>query len=446
MAVTTGADSSLATYVKWVKNYTPMTNKINKKITIHHQAGNHSPEALANMFNGDRQASSNYGISSDGVISQMVHEKDRAWTSGGKATKYVKYPNQGPDNDRQAVTIEVANCKFEPNWEISDKAYKALIDLCADICIRNKITPSYDGTNNATFTEHQMFAATACPGPYIHSKMDQIVADVKIRMQELGKPAAEPKPSSIKPTSIFDEKKTWDHIMSYIGNAYGVAGLMGNLYAESGLRSNNLQNSYETKFGFNDEAYTEAVDSKKYNNFVKDSAGYGLAQWTFWSRKQNLLNYATQKGTSIGDLQMQLEYLQIELAGYKTVLEGLKKAKSVKEASDIVLTQFEKPADQSDNVKNKRAAYGQTYYDKYAKGVQPTPQPQPTTSVPFKVRVSIDNLSIRKGAGTNTARVGYTGKGVFTIVEVKSGTGSKAGWGKLKSGAGWISLDYATRI
>lgn len=438
----TGADSPLVEYLFWVKNYTPMTGKINKKITIHHQAGQNSPEKLAQMFNGTREASSNYGISNDGIISQMVREKDRAWTSGGKATKYVKYPNQGGANDREAVTIEVANSSFEPNWEISDKAYKALINLCADICIRNNIIPSYDGTNNATFTEHQMFAATACPGPYIHSKMHQIVADVKIRMNELGKPAEDNIPKTIQPLCTFNEAATWNHIMTYIGNPYGVAGLMGNLYAESGLRSNNLQNSYETKFGYNDEAYTAAVDEGRYKNFVKDSAGYGLAQWTYYTRKQALINYAKSKGASVGDLQTQLEYLQQEISGYKTVIETLKKAKSVKEASDIVLTQFEKPANQSAAVKNKRASYGQTYYDKYAKGQEPSP----TITTPFKVKVSIDNLSIRKGAGTNTTRVGYTGKGIFTITEVKAGTGSKSGWGKLKSGAGWISLDYAEKI
>lgn len=70
-----------------------------------------------------------------------------------------------------------------------------------------------------------------------------------------------------------------------------------------------------------------------------------------------------------------------------------------------------------------------------------------TSGVPFLVRVDIDDLNIRKGAGTNYARTGkYTGKGVFTITEVKSGKGSTAGWGKLKSGAGWISLDYAKKV
>jgi N-acetylmuramoyl-L-alanine amidase CwlA len=70
-----------------------------------------------------------------------------------------------------------------------------------------------------------------------------------------------------------------------------------------------------------------------------------------------------------------------------------------------------------------------------------------TTSTSFLVRVDITTLNIRKGAGTNYAKTGkYTGKGVFTITEVKSGKGSTAGWGKLKSGLGWVSLDYCTKI
>lgn len=68
------------------------------------------------------------------------------------------------------------------------------------------------------------------------------------------------------------------------------------------------------------------------------------------------------------------------------------------------------------------------------------------TEVPFLVKVGITDLNIRKGPGTNYAKTGrFTGKGVFTIVEVKSGQGSTAGWGRLKSGAGWISLDYAVK-
>ncbi len=164
---------------------------------------------------------------------------------------------------------------------------------------------------------------------------------------------------------MANEKQIWNFLMNKLGNAFGVAGLIGNLYAESALIPTNLQNSYEKKLGMTNDSYTTSVDNGTYMNFVKDSAGYGLAQWTYWSRKQNLLNFAKGKGVSIGDLEMQLEFLWKELGSYKTVLTALKQAKSVCEASDAVLTKYEKPANQSDSVKMERVKYGQAYYDKY---------------------------------------------------------------------------------
>lgn len=65
----------------------------------------------------------------------------------------------------------------------------------------------------------------------------------------------------------------------------------------------------------------------------------------------------------------------------------------------------------------------------------------------YKVKVSVSDLNVRKGPGTNYATTGkFTGKGIFTIVETKTGAGSKSGWGRLKSGVGWISLDYAKKV
>jgi hypothetical protein len=67
--------------------------------------------------------------------------------------------------------------------------------------------------------------------------------------------------------------------------------------------------SYEKKLNITDAEYTRLVDENAYPDFMKDKAGYGLAQWTFWSRKQALLDFAKRKGKSIGDLQMQLDFL-----------------------------------------------------------------------------------------------------------------------------------------
>lgn len=171
-------------------------------------------------------------------------------------------------------------------------------------------------------------------------------------------------------TGSSNEQKIWNYLKAAGLNDYGVAGLMGNLYAESGLQPKNLQNTYEKKLGYTNEAYTAAADNGTYTVFSKDGAGYGLAQWTYSTRKAGLLSYAKSKGKSIGDLEMQLDYLMKELAGYSAVLKVLKTGTSVQTASDEVLTKFERPADQSAAVKTKRAGYGQEYYTKYAKGAK----------------------------------------------------------------------------
>lgn len=141
---------------------------------------------------------------------------------------------------------------------------------------------------------------------------------------------------------------------------------MGNLYAESGFKPTNLRNTYEKKLEYTDAAYTAAVDNGTYTDFVKDSAGYGLVQWTYWSRKQAPLEYAQSVSKSIGDLTMQLDFMWKEMQGYKSMMTTLNAATSVPQASNAALTQYERPADQSETVQKKRAGYGQTYYDKYA--------------------------------------------------------------------------------
>ena len=127
------------------------------------------------------------------------------------------------------------------------------------------------------------------------------------------------------------EKQIWDFLKAEGFNDYGAAGLMGNLDAESSLRPNNLQDTHSIEFGLTDAQYTAAVDNGTYTNFVHDEAGYGLAQWTYWSRKQNLLNYAKSKNKSIGDLEMQLGFLCRELRENYTnsVYNVLKSATSV---------------------------------------------------------------------------------------------------------------------
>lgn len=172
------------------------------------------------------------------------------------------------------------------------------------------------------------------------------------------------------PTAV-NEQRIWDTLYAEIGNPYGTAALMGNLFAESSLRSNNLQDSYEAGLGYTDVTYTQAVDDGRYANFTSDQAGYGLAQWTVQNRKSELLAFANERGCSISDLDMQLAFLCKELeTKFPDVLAKLKTASSIREASDYVLVHFEAPYDQSESVKVKRTGYGSVYYSRY--GQTPT--------------------------------------------------------------------------
>ena len=132
-------------------------------------------------------------------------------------------------------------------------------------------------------------------------------------------------------------KSIYEKLMTVICNPYGVCGLMGNIRAESGMKSTNIQNSYEKKLGMNDASYTQAVDNGTYTNFVFDRVGYGFCQWTSSGRKLAFLNFAKSKGVSIGNAEMQIDFAICELNGsYKNVLKALRNATSIKEASDIV--------------------------------------------------------------------------------------------------------------
>lgn len=166
-----------------------------------------------------------------------------------------------------------------------------------------------------------------------------------------------------------NEEKIWNYLYGKIGNAFGVSGLIGNIYAESALNPKNLQSNGNKKLGMSDDEFVVAVDKGSYTKeqFIKDSYGFGICQWTYHTRKKAMYEYIKSKNKSIGDLESQLDFLYKELSeNYKHVLTTLKDATTVLQASNTVLLKYERPANQSEAVQTKRAGYGQTYYEKYA--------------------------------------------------------------------------------
>lgn len=183
----------------------------------------------------------------------------------------------------------------------------------------------------------------------------------------------------------------WSVLYDYIGNEYGTAGLMGNLQAESGMIPYRLQGDFTPGYSTSIN-YTNNVDSGRYteSEFVNDSKGYGLAQWTYYTRKQALYDMYEAGGySSIGDIGLACAFLMSELgSSYAGVLAVLRTATTVRQASDIVLHEFENPEVQTPEVERDRELLGLAIYAEYAGGPYPPPvPPEPPTptqpSIPY---------------------------------------------------------------
>lgn len=483
--------------------------KITVKGLMLHSVGCPQPKAsvFINSWNSvsyDRACVHAFIDGNDATVYQTLPWNHRGWHGGGSSNN----THIGVEMCEPACIKYVGGSSFTCSDTATAKAvakrtYEAAVELFAYLCKMYSLDPLGDGVIVSHREGHSRGIASNHGDPeHLWNQLGMGYTMTTFRNAVKALLDADSKEET---PAAANEETIWNYLYGKLGNAYGTAGLMGNLYAESALKPTNLQNTYEKKLGYSDADYTAAVNNGGYDNFIKDSAGYGLAQWTYWSRKQALLEFAKAEGKSIGDLSLQLDFIWKELTeSYSGLLSTLKSATSVMDASTAVLTIYERPADQGVAVQTKRASYGQTYYDKYAVVAYPeklttgyyrvrkswddkksqlgayrvlanakakadansgysvfsddgkvvyapsaTVDKSEPAFAPYVVRVSISDLNIRKGPGTNYGRSGYTGKGCFTIVEEANGVGASK-WGLLKSYKekrnGWISLDYATKI
>lgn len=222
------------------------------KITIHHMAGNLSIETCGNVFlNPNRQASSNYGIGSDGRIACYVDEENHPWTSANW------------DNDDRAITIEVANSETGGDWPISQAAYASLIRLCADICNRHGIYPYYDGTPSATLTEHCMFVATNCPGPTIHSMQVNHVIENDICAAMAGGAVTQQPTTSV---SGDVEDLALRAIAGEFGNGDARRAALGDMYSAVQARINEMYGGVTATIDYSIDAIAYRVIAGEFGN------------------------------------------------------------------------------------------------------------------------------------------------------------------------------------
>ena len=165
-----------------------------------------------------------------------------------------------------------------------------------------------------------------------------------------------------------NETRIWTILRSDF-TQIAAAAIIGNLISESALKPDNVQNSYENKLG-SDKVYTERVDSGVYGRekFAKDGAGYGLAQWTHHSRKGALWDFMkiTKGGYSIGDLDAQSEFILLEIESNAKLFNDLNACTQLRQAVEIVLKRYERPADQSDANVTRRTKNAQGVLDRHA--------------------------------------------------------------------------------
>ena len=176
--------SSLATVfvAAHPSNYTAGRSKAVTDITIHHMAGRCTAQRCGEFWQDpNRNASSTYGIGYNGEIGCYLDENDTPWT------------NSNWDSNCRSITIEVANEYKGGDWKVTDASLNSLIRLVADIAKRRGLGTLVKGKN---VTWHSMFANTNCPGPYLLSKMDHIIAEAnKINS---GNPTPAPTPTELK--------------------------------------------------------------------------------------------------------------------------------------------------------------------------------------------------------------------------------------------------------
>ncbi len=376
------SNSPLVAYTKISPNRTSPRNHAIDRITIHCVVGQVTAEALGSVFAPtSRGASSNYGVDKDGRIGMYCEEKDRSWCSSSR------------ENDHRAITIETASDTSHP-YAVRPAAYNALIDLCVDICRRNgknkllwfgdkNTALNYSPkSNEMVMTVHRWFANTLCPGQYLLDRQGAIADAVNARLGSGGGSSgggsegggSEGGDSGGTSGTVDPDNRAlaiWAYLMEKIGNEYGVAGLMGNLDAESGLHPDRVQG--DIPYSNFSKEYTAKVDSGEISesSFVNNGPngnGYGLAQWTYYTRKQGLYNMYKSGGySSIGSLDLALDYLWYELQNrFPGVLSVLQNASSIREASDKVLHDFEAPADQSTAVEETRESFGVFYFNLFS--------------------------------------------------------------------------------
>ena len=435
-------NSKMVVCTKLSPNHSGQRTHSIDRISPHCVVGQVTAESLGNIFSkSSYKASSNYGIDKDGRVGLYVEEKNRSWCTSSNA------------NDQRAVTIECASDTASP-YRMNDAVYKTLIKLCADICRRNgKTKLIWFGDKNKSLnyspksdemviTVHRWFANKSCPGDWLYSRLGDLAKKVTaelsgddeedetekekgLQAKDLAALSNEEVIRKVGPLFTADQKKTG--VLASVSLAQFI---LESGYGKSEL-AQEANNCFGMKKSLSGNTWSGSVwdGESTYTKKTKEQRSWGTETVTAEFRRYGCVE------DSIADHSA---YLTGAKKGSALRYEGLKGCKDYRKAVQIV--------------KDGGYATSTAYVDKlcsiieqwkltqYDAGAAPVEEEKPAAvKFPYLIRVS-KRIDIKRNASASSTTARKCPVGIYTIVAEQNG------YGKLKSGAGWVRLSDVRKI
>ena len=429
-------NSSMVAYTKLSPNHSGQRTHAIDRISPHCVVGRCTAEGLGDWFaKTSTQASSNYGIDKNGRVGMYVEEKNSSWCTSSNA------------NDQRAITIECASDNTEP-YAMNSKVYDMLIKLCTDICKRNgkkkllwfadkdKSLNYAPKSDEMVITVHRWFANKSCPGNWLYARLGDVASKVTANLSGTTETTkgtqatvfAKLTESEVvaKSGAFFTADQKKSGILASISMAQFI---LESGYGKSEL-AQNANNCFGMKTSLSGNTWSGSTWDGKSKYTKKTQEEYTKGEMTTITaefRKYSCIE------DSIADHSA---YLLGAKNGSKLRYDGLKGCTDYKKAAQLIKDGgYATSSTYVASLCNIIEKWKLTQFDVKVNATEPGDTVKKFPATPFLVRVLINNLNYRSEPSMNGRVNGQTGVGTFTITEVKDG------WGRLKSGAGWIWLE-----